>query len=212
MAEDSNTAPVNTISFNNQPHDDKEEPKDIPPLTKEDFTPFQTYKNLFFSSIFFISTVMQIFGMKYSVIIGVIGFTVYVAANIYPTPPLMYLSAALAGIVAAPLWIAQAAYVREIAQYHARHRKQPEEISLNLFLAMVSALYAAKDPSALAKNRVWKSVGFAVTYGYTNYVNMRLSLILLLVYLTISLICYIIVELRIRLKKSTVPHNPLELA
>ncbi|CAF3733282.1 unnamed protein product [Rotaria sp. Silwood1] len=67
-------------------------------------------------------------------------------------------------------------------------------------LATYTVLYSEADPSALAKYRLWKSVGFVVTYGYSSYVTIRLSLILLLVYLSVSMLGYGLVEVHLRWK------------
>ncbi len=54
-------------------------------------------------------------------------------------------------------------------------------------LATYTVLYSETDPSALAK--------------YSSYVSIRLSLILLLIYLSVSMLCYAIVEIHIRWKE-----------
>ena len=45
-----------------------------------------------FSSIFLISVVISIFGIKWCIVLTSVGYIFYIAANIYPIPPLMYIS------------------------------------------------------------------------------------------------------------------------
>ncbi|CAF1230371.1 unnamed protein product [Adineta steineri] len=51
-----------------------------------------TYSFLIFSSIAFIGICMDLFGLKFTMIIATIGYIFYIAANIKPLPVLMYIS------------------------------------------------------------------------------------------------------------------------
>ncbi|CAF4138093.1 unnamed protein product, partial [Adineta steineri] len=68
-------------------------------------------------------------------------------------------------------------------------------------IATYTVLYSETDSNALAKYRLWKSIGFVITYTYSSYVTIRISLILLLVYLSISMLCYAFVEINLRWKE-----------
>ncbi|CAF4105111.1 unnamed protein product [Rotaria sordida] len=51
----------------------------------------------------------------------------------------MYISAALVGLAAAPLWTAQALYINRIGRYHAQHKCQTAEVSVGLFFGLFMA-------------------------------------------------------------------------
>ncbi|CAF1638201.1 unnamed protein product, partial [Adineta steineri] len=99
-----------------------------------------TYSFLIFSSIVFIGICMDLFGLKFTMIIATIGYIFYIAANIKPLPVLMYISAALVGLSAAPLWTASATYLNQIARYHSQHKNQTYNISVSLFFGIFFAL------------------------------------------------------------------------
>ncbi|CAF1206004.1 unnamed protein product [Adineta steineri] len=100
-----------------------------------------TYAFLIFSSIAFIGICMDLFGLKFTMIIATIGYIFYTAANIKPLPVLMYISAALVGLAAAPLWTASATYLNQIARYHSQHKNQTHDISVSLFFGIFFALF-----------------------------------------------------------------------
>ncbi|CAF1162945.1 unnamed protein product, partial [Rotaria sordida] len=66
-------------------------------------------------------------------ILVIFAYVLYIAANIRPLPEFMYISAALVGLAAAPLWTAQALYINRIGRYHAQHKCQTAEVSVGLF-------------------------------------------------------------------------------
>ncbi|CAF3381768.1 unnamed protein product [Rotaria socialis] len=100
-----------------------------------------TYSFLIFSSIVLIGVCMDLFGLKWTIILAEIGYIFYIAANIKPLPVLMYISATLVGLAAAPLWTAKATYLNQIARYHSQHKKQTHEISVSLFFGIFFALF-----------------------------------------------------------------------
>ncbi|CAF1574181.1 unnamed protein product, partial [Adineta steineri] len=109
-----------------------------------------TYSFLIFSSIALTGVCMDLFGLKFTIIIGAIGYIFYIAANIKPLPVLMYISAALVGLAAAPLWTAKATYLNQIARYHSQHKNQSHEISVSLFFGIFFALFGT--------NTIWGNV------------------------------------------------------
>ncbi|CAF1619503.1 unnamed protein product [Adineta ricciae] len=92
------------------------------------------------SAIFLTSTSMDIFGLKWAMIIAILAYALYMLANIYPLPELMYISAALVGLGAAPLWTSEALYLNRIGRYHAQHKFQTVEMSVSLFFGIFSAI------------------------------------------------------------------------
>ncbi|CAF1357603.1 unnamed protein product [Rotaria sp. Silwood1] len=92
-------------------------------------------------SIFIIGISLDIFGLKWSIILSEIGYILYIVANIYPLPVFMYISAALVGFVAAPLWASQAVYLGRIAHYYAQHKHQTPEVYVSLFFAIFFAIF-----------------------------------------------------------------------
>ncbi|CAF1444616.1 unnamed protein product [Rotaria sp. Silwood1] len=116
-----------------------------------------TYAFLIFSSIALTGVCMDLFGLKWTIILAEIGYIFYIAANIKPLPVLMYISAALVGLAAAPLWTAKATYLNQIARYHSAHKKQTHEISVSLFFGIFFALFGT--------NTVW---GNLISYFVLN--------------------------------------------
>ncbi|CAF1032536.1 unnamed protein product [Rotaria sordida] len=69
-------------------------------------------------------------------------------------------------------------------------------------IAAYTVLYADDDPSALAKYRLWQSIGALSTYSYASYVTIQMTLIILFSCLTVSMIFYCGVEIHVRWKKN----------
>ncbi|CAF0820564.1 unnamed protein product [Adineta steineri] len=99
---------------------------------------FIIYAGTIFSAIFFTGSIIDIFGHKWTMIIGLFAYLLYTLANFYPTPALLYTSAGLVGLGAAPLWTAEALYVNRIGRYHAQHKRQLAETSVTLFFGIFS--------------------------------------------------------------------------
>ncbi|CAF1110563.1 unnamed protein product [Rotaria sordida] len=116
-----------------------------------------TYAFLIFSSIALAGVSMDLFGLKWTIILGEIGYIFYIAANIKPLPVLMYISATLVGLAAAPLWTAKATYLNQIARYHSEHKKQTHEVSVSLFFGIFFALFGT--------NTIW---GNLISYFVLN--------------------------------------------
>ncbi|CAF4118736.1 unnamed protein product [Rotaria sp. Silwood2] len=100
--------------------------------------------NAFFfviSSIFLTHMLIDIFGLKWTVIICEIGYIFYIIVNIRPLPSLMYISAGLVGLGAAPLWTSQATYISRIARYYAHRKEKEVGVIVSLFFGMFYAIY-----------------------------------------------------------------------
>ncbi|CAF1340424.1 unnamed protein product, partial [Rotaria sordida] len=114
-----------------------------------------------FSSIFLTGISINIFGLKWSIILAEAGYVSYVAANIYPLPSLMYISAALVGLAAGPLWTAKATYLNRIANYHAQHKHQRVEVSVSLFFGIFFGF--------LGTSTIWGNIISYFVLNQSNY-------------------------------------------
>ncbi|CAF4911121.1 unnamed protein product, partial [Rotaria sp. Silwood1] len=95
----------------------------------------------FVSSIFLTHMLIDIFGLKWTAIICEIGYIFYIIVNIRPLPSLMYISAGLVGLGAAPLWTSQATYINRIARYYAHHKEKEVGVIVSLFFGIFYAIY-----------------------------------------------------------------------
>ncbi|CAF3935206.1 unnamed protein product [Rotaria sordida] len=83
----------------------------------KDISPFSIRK---FGGTFLTSILSDIFGLKWTIIIGEIAYVLYISANIRPIPILMYIDAVCIGLASAPLWTCQATYTSYIAHYQQK--------------------------------------------------------------------------------------------
>ncbi|CAF4059727.1 unnamed protein product, partial [Rotaria sordida] len=100
-----------------------------------------THAFILFSATFLTSTAVDLFGLKWAMIIGEIGYILYILANIRPLPLLMYIAAALVGLGSAPLWTSQATYLSRIARYHSYHKQKKVEVIISLFSGIFFAFF-----------------------------------------------------------------------
>lgn len=63
-------------------------------------------------------------------------------------------------------------------------------------------LFKDEEEAAFANFRLWESIGFAIAYAYSNYLCISVKIYLLFAYLTIGMICWAIIEIMERLKRS----------
>ncbi|CAF0870124.1 unnamed protein product [Rotaria sordida] len=104
-----------------------------------------------FSSIFLTSISMDIFGLKWSIVLAEVGYILFIVANIRPLPSLMYISAAFVGLAAAPLWTAQATYLSQIARLYAQAKHQMTDVVVRLFFGI---FFACVGTSAIWGNLI----------------------------------------------------------
>ncbi|CAF0789630.1 unnamed protein product [Rotaria sordida] len=104
-----------------------------------------------FSSIFLTSISMDIFGLKWSIVLAEVGYILFIVANIRPLPSLMYISAAFVGLAAAPLWTAQATYLSQIARLYAQAKHQMTDVVVSLFFGI---FFACVGTSAIWGNLI----------------------------------------------------------
>jgi hypothetical protein len=75
-----------------------------------------------------------------------------------------------------------------------------------LFL-IVSATYGVlftEHESAFSNFRLWESLGFVIAYVYTPRIRIKYAHIILLCVLTVSMICYTIIDVKERRRKKKV--------
>lgn len=61
--------------------------------------------------------------------------------------------------------------------------------------SLYGVLFRSNQEAAFSNFRLWESVGFAVSYGYSTSICTSTKLMLLVVYLTVGLLCYLAIEL-----------------
>lgn len=74
-------------------------------------------------------------------------------------------------------------------------------------MLIVSATYGVlftEHESAFSNFRLWESLGFVIAYVYTPRIRIIYAQIILLCVLTVSIICYTIIDIKERRKKKTV--------
>lgn len=111
------------------------------------------------SSLFLTGIATDVFGLKWTLVIAVIVYMVYIIANVKPEPYIMYtgsfdflhnrklfdcfhfLAAALVGLSSAPLWTAQAHYLGCLARDYAKHKNKKADIIVSLFFGIFFACF-----------------------------------------------------------------------
>jgi hypothetical protein len=74
-------------------------------------------------------------------------------------------------------------------------------------LLIVGATYGVlftEHESAFSNFRLWESLGFVIAYVYTPRIRIKYAHIILLCVLTISMICYTIIDVKERRRKKKV--------
>lgn len=93
------------------------------------------------SSLFLTGISTDIFGLKWTMLIGKLIYMIYIIANIKPEPYIMYIAAALVGLVAPPLWTAQAHYTGCLARDYAHHKNKRADNMVSLFFGIFFAFF-----------------------------------------------------------------------
>jgi MFS family permease len=60
--------------------------------------------------------------------------------------------------------------------------------------SIYGVLFQANQEAAFSNFRLWESVGFAISYAYSNYLCVTMKLYLLIIYLTFGMIGYFLIE------------------
>ena len=68
--------------------------------------------------------------------------------------------------------------------------------------AFYGVLFESEEEAAFSNYRLWESLGFAVAYAYSNFIGVKIKLILLVIYLSLGMIGYGVLEFLLRVKKS----------
>lgn len=64
--------------------------------------------------------------------------------------------------------------------------------------SIYGVLFQSNQEAAFSNFRLWESVGFAISYAYANYLCVNVKLYLLILYLTVGILGYFVVELNER--------------
>jgi hypothetical protein len=107
-------------------------------------------------------TVTRALGLKRSLVTGMIGFTVYALAFVYPRPYTIIPGAGISGIFGSLVWTAQGAYFAENARLYAI--AMDGRITEDQALATLAGLFAAIFPFVLTACKVTSSLVF-MFYG-----------------------------------------------
>ncbi|CAF1423537.1 unnamed protein product [Adineta steineri] len=99
------------------------------------------YVCLILSSIFLPHPLMSIFGLKWTLVMSQIPYVLFVAANYYPKAYLMYPTAALVGLAAAPLWTSKGSYLTDSGSKYALKYNFDKNTILNRFFGIFFAFF-----------------------------------------------------------------------
>ncbi|CAF1312934.1 unnamed protein product [Rotaria sordida] len=94
------------------------------------------YVFLIISSIFLPHPLMSIFGLKWTLVISQVSYVLFIAANYYPKAYLMYPTAALVGLSAAPLWTSKGSYLTDSGSVYASEMNLDKNAIINRFFGI----------------------------------------------------------------------------
>ncbi len=80
-------------------------------------------------------------------------------------------------------------------------------INVKFLLLIVAATYGVlftEHESAFSNFRLWESLGFVIAYVYTPRIRIKYAHIILLFVLTVSMICYGIIDIKERRRKKKI--------
>ncbi|CAF2556398.1 unnamed protein product [Rotaria sp. Silwood2] len=95
------------------------------------------YAFLIISSIFLPHPLIALLGLKWTIVVSQIPYLLYLAANCYPKAYLMYPTAALVGLAAAPLWTSKCSYLTDTGAIYAESKLVHKNVIVNRFFAQV---------------------------------------------------------------------------
>ncbi|XP_054719290.1 UNC93-like protein [Uloborus diversus] len=99
------------------------------------------YAVLIVSSIFLPKLVIQRFGCKVTLVMSILTYAPYVAANFYPHMWTFVPAAVLVGIGAAPLWSAKCTYINEISFMYSSHGKESSDVVTSRFFGIFFMIF-----------------------------------------------------------------------
>ena len=92
------------------------------------------YIALIISSMFVPSWLMTKLNAKRTMVLSMLGYNLFIAAQFFPKFYTLLPSAAILGIAAAPLWIAKCVYLTEVSKQYSKITSVPsEEILAKIF-------------------------------------------------------------------------------
>ncbi|XP_076438558.1 UNC93-like protein [Babylonia areolata] len=106
-------------------------------LNKEDgvgaYSLSTIYATLIVSCIFLPKFVIARLGCKWTIPVCMLGYALYMAANLHAVIWLMTLAGAVLGIGAAPMWSAKCTYLTQMGVWYSRMTKQSQDAVINKF-------------------------------------------------------------------------------
>ncbi|KAF2352018.1 Ion channel regulatory protein UNC-93 [Trinorchestia longiramus] len=94
------------------------------------------YAALILSSAFIPTWMMKKLGERATISVSMLGYSLYIAAQFYPTPYTLIPSAAVLGLAAAPLWSAKCTYLTLAAQQYAKLSGDVTEVVVSKFFGI----------------------------------------------------------------------------
>lgn len=79
------------------------------------------------------SLLVKSIGTKYTILLGCISHSIYVACNFYPSYFTLLPGSVLLGLASGPLWTATTTYIADLATNHAIHRNTPVSNTISYF-------------------------------------------------------------------------------
>ncbi|KAA0203303.1 hypothetical protein HAZT_HAZT001971 [Hyalella azteca] len=99
------------------------------------------YATLLLSSLFLPTLVISQLGARNTIAVSMLGYSLYTAAQFYPTAYTLIPSAAILGLAASPLWSAKCTYLNLAAQRYAKLTGQNREVVVTRFFGIFFAFF-----------------------------------------------------------------------
>lgn len=91
------------------------------------------YAALVVSCMFIPPPMIGLLGCKWTVVVSMFTYIIYLAGNFYPSMAVMIVVSIIVGLGAAPLWSAKCAYLTELGVWYARYTDGNEDAAINRF-------------------------------------------------------------------------------
>lgn len=91
------------------------------------------YAGLVVSCMFIPPPMIGLLGCKWTVVISMLTYIIYLAGNFYPSMAVMIVVSIIVGLGAAPLWSAKCSYLTELGIWYARFTNGNEDAAINRF-------------------------------------------------------------------------------
>jgi MFS family permease len=122
------------------------------------------YLALTISSLFLPSLLIRKLTAKWTLILCMAGYMVYIAAQFYPTFGILIPAAVFIGLAAAPLWAAQAIYIKQLGEEYAYFTSKSKEVILQRFYGLFSLLFVSAQ--------IWGSLIAIILFSSEEEINI----------------------------------------